>query len=62
MLPGPSFRSAFVFSINSLILPGFPTSFHLAEASLSAFLWLYTLVCAVAQKILRNVFYNYSLF
>ena len=51
MLPGPSFRSAFVFSINSLILPGFPlTSFDLAEASLSAFLWLYTFVCAVAQK------------
>ena len=51
MLPGPSFRSAFVFSINLLILSGFPlTSFHLAEASLSAFLWLYTLVCAVGQK------------
>ena len=58
MLPGPSLRSAFVFSINSLILPGFPlTSFHLAEASLSISLWLYALVCAVAQKILRNVFY-----
>ena len=55
MLPGLSFRLAFVFSINSLILPGF-TFFYLAEASLSAFLWLYT-VCAVAQKILRNVFY-----
>ena len=48
---GPSFRSAFVFSINSLILLGFPlTSFHLAEASRSAFLWLHTLVCAVFQK------------
>ena len=63
MLPGPSFRSTFVFSINSLMLPGFPlASFHLAEALLSAFLWLYTLVCAVAQKILRNVFYSYSHF
>ena len=38
MLSGPSFRSAFVFGINSLILSGFPlTSFDLAEASLSAF-------------------------
>ena len=63
MLPDPSFRSAFVFSINSLILPGFPlTSLHLTEASLSAFLWLYTVVCALAQKILLNVVYNYSHF
>ena len=63
ILPGRSFPSAFVFSINSLILPGFPfTSFHLTEASLSAFLWLCALVCAVAQKILRNVFNNYSHF
>ena len=51
MLSSLFFRLAFVFSINSLILPGFPlTSFHLAEASLSAFSWLYTLVCAVVQK------------
>ena len=51
MLSGPSFRSAFVFSINSLILPGFPlTSFNLAEASLSAFSWLYILVCGVVQN------------
>ena len=35
MLSGLSFRSAFVSSINSLILSGFPlTSFHLAEANL----------------------------
>ena len=35
MLSGPSFRSAFVFSISPLILSDFPlTSFHLAEASL----------------------------
>ena len=48
MLPDPSFRSAFVFSITSLILSGFPlTSFHLAEASLW---WLHTLVCALVQK------------
>ena len=41
MLSGPYFRSAFVFSINLLILPGFPlTSFHLGEASL-----LYLLLC-----------------
>ena len=46
MLSGPSFRSVFVLSISLLILYGFPlTSFHLTEASLSAFLWLvYTLV------------------
>ena len=51
MLSGPSFKSAFVFSINSLILSGFPlTSFHLAEPSLSAFSWLYTLACEVVQK------------
>ena len=48
MLSGPS---AFIFVINSLKLPGFPlTSFHLAETSLSAFSWLYTLVFAVVQK------------
>ena len=47
ILSGPSFRSAFVFSINPLILSGFPlTSFHLAEA----FSWLYTLECAIVQK------------
>ena len=64
MLSGPSFRSAFVFSINSLILSGFSlTSFHLAEASLSVFLWLYTLVCAVVQKYHEMSFiYNYSNF
>ena len=51
MSSGPSFRSAFIFSINSLILPGFSlTSFHLTKASLSAFSWHYTLVCAAVQK------------
>ena len=60
MLSRPSFRSAFVFSINSLILSGFPLiSFHLAEASLSAFSWFYTLVCAVVQK---SFVYDYSHF
>ena len=50
MLSGPSFRSAFVFSINSLILSGFPlTSFHLAEDSLSAFSWLYIHVFMCVQ-------------
>ena len=45
MLLGPSFRLAFVFSINLSNLSGFPlTSFHLNEASLSVFLWfVYTL-------------------
>ena len=63
-ISAPSFSSAFVFSINSLILPRFLlTSFHLAEASLSAFSWLYTLVCAVAQKYYEMPFiYNYSHF
>ena len=62
MLSSPSFRSAFIFSINSLILSGFPlTSFHLAEASLFAFSWLYTLVCAVVQKHNEMSFiHNYS--
>ena len=42
MLSGPSLRSAFVLSINSLILSGFPLTFyHLAEASLE---------CAVIQN------------
>ena len=64
MLSGPSFRSAFVFSINLLILPGFPcTSFHLTEASLSVISWLYALVCAVVQKYHEMSFiYNYSHF
>ena len=65
MLSGsPSFSSAFVFNISSLILSEFPlTSFHLAEASRSAFLWLYTFVCAVVQKYLEMSFiYNYSYF
>ena len=46
MLSGPSFRSAFVLSINLLILSCFRlTSLNLAEASLPAFLWLvYTIV------------------
>ena len=62
ILSSPSFRSAFIFSINSLILSGFPlTSFHLAEASLFAFSWLYTLVCAVVQKHNEVSFiHNYS--
>ena len=50
MLLGPLFRSTFVFSINSLMLFGFLLTFHLAEASLFAFLWLSTLVCAIVQK------------
>ena len=63
-LLGPTFRAAFVFSTNSLILSGFPlTSFHLAEASLSAFSWLHTLECGVIQKYHEMSFiYNYSHF
>ena len=61
MLSGPSFGSDILFNINSLILFGFPlTSFQLAEASLSAFSWLYTLVCVVVQKYHEMFFiYNY---
>ena len=64
MSSGPSFRSAFFFSINSLILSGFPlTTFHLAEASLFAFLWLYTAVCAVIQKYQEMSFiYNFTFY
>ena len=42
------------FSVSAqLILSGFPlASFHLAEATLSAFSWLYTLVCVVVQNYL----------
>ena len=57
MLSGPSLRLVFIFSINSLILPGFPsTSFHLAEASLSAISWFYTLVCAVVNYVQLFIF------
>ena len=60
MLSGPSFRLAFVFSINSLILSGFPLT---SEPSLSAFSWLYTLVCAFVQIYHEMSFiYNYSHF
>ena len=59
-----SLRLVFVFNTNSLILSGSPlTSFHLAEASLSVFSWLYTLVCPVVQKYHDMLFiYNYSFF
>ena len=58
------FQVGFRFSINSLIFSGFPlTFFHLAEASLSGFSWLYTLVCLVVQKHHEISFiYNYSNF
>ena len=64
LLSGPSFRFDFVFNINSLILFGFLlTFFHLAKASLCAFPWLSTLVCAVVQKYHEMSFiYNYTHF
>ena len=64
MLSGPPFRSAFVLSSKSLILSDFPlTSFYLAEASLSDFSWLYTLVREVVPKYHEMSFiYNYSHF
>ena len=63
-LSDPSFRSALVFSINSLVSSGFSlTSFHLAEALLSAFLCIYTLLCAVVEKDDEMSFiYNYLRF
>ena len=62
MLSSPSFRSAFLFSINSLVLPVFPwTSFHLTEASLSAFSCLYTL-CIVQKHQDMSYIFNYSHF
>ena len=45
----PLGRLSFSISTHESCL-GFLTSFHLAETSLSAFLWLYTLVFAVAQN------------
>ena len=60
----PLGKSVFVFRINLLILYRFPlTSFHLAEASLSACSWLYTVVSAAVQKYHEMSFiYNYSHF
>ena len=58
MLSDPSFTSTFVFLSRFSF-----TSFHLAEASLSALSWLYTLVCAGVQKCHEMSFiYNYSHF
>ena len=67
MLSSPSFRSAFLFSIlaciNSLMLPVFLlSSFHLAEASLSAFSGLYTLYAIVQKYHERFYIFNYSHF
>ena len=63
MLSGPSFRLAFVFSINSLILSGFPMIYlPLAEASLAAFFAvLYYCVCS-CSKISQNVLFIISTF
>ena len=62
MLSGTSFRSAFVSTINALILSGF-SSTSLYLASRSAFPWLHTLVWAVAQKYYQMSFiYTYSHF
>ena len=61
MLSGPTFRSVFVFSINSLILSGFPlTFFHLAETSLSASLFrCFILLSVQLSKNIRKLFYLY---
>ena len=61
MLSSPFFRLDFVFSINSLVLSGFPLiSFHLAAASLSALPWLYTLLSTIVKKYHEMSFiYNY---
>ena len=45
------FQAGFRFQYQLINLVWFPlNSFYLAEASLSAFPWLYTLVCTVVQK------------
>ena len=64
MLPGPSFRSAFVSSINSLILPG-PSlaSFPLAEPSRFAFCGFIFLCVRLTKKYYEMSFiYDYSHF
>ena len=54
--------SAFIFSINLLISSSFHLTFlHLAEASLSACSWLYTLVCEVVQKY-HEMYFTYNHF
>ena len=54
--------SAFVFSINSLISSSFHLTFlHLAEASLSAFSWPYTLVGEAVQKY-HEIYFTYNYF
>ena len=52
MLSGPSFSSAFVISMISLILSDFPlTCFHLTEASNLLFrVFSYALVCTVVRE------------
>ena len=64
MLSGPSFRSAFVLSINLLIFYSFPlTSFNFAEPCYLFFLWLHTVKCAAVQIYHEILFiYNYSHF
>ena len=57
MSSDPSFRSALLFSINSLTLSGFSlTSFHLVNASVCLVVVLYPCVCS-CHEISRNVFY-----
>ena len=59
----PSSRLSFSVSTQWFYLAFSLTSFHLAEFSLSAFSWLYTLMWAVVHKYHEMSFiYNYSLF
>ena len=65
MLSGTSFRSAFVFSINSLILPGFPlTCFHLAEPHYLLFrgfiLWIVQLSKNITKFLLFIIIHIFS--
>ena len=62
MWSGPSFWSAFVFSINSLILSGFPVKFFSVSWSLtiSYFVALYSCLCSFVQKM--SFIYKYSHF
>ena len=64
MLSGPFFMLPFLFNINSVILSGFPlTSFHLAEALLSAFRGFVLLCVQLSKKYHEMSFiYIYSHF
>ena len=65
MLSGPSFRAAFFFSINSLILPGFSldlTSIHLLKPRYLLFRGFILLCVQLSKNITKCFFYYHSSF